>query len=103
MLDIWERIPAQVTHDRFDLTGNNNDNTYKNRPMLEGNPSDPKDFNSTAMRLARFNDCIRISNYMKQELELDTSFFDNVQTGKQNPWEKLIKNDVNRQMKQFNI
>lgn len=101
MLDVWERIPVQVTHNRFDLTGNNGDDTYKNRPMLEGNPSDPRDLNSTAMRLARFNDCIRISKHMKQELGLDTSFFENVQLGKQDPWEKLIKNDINGQMKQF--
>jgi hypothetical protein len=103
MLDVWERIPVAVTHDRYDLTGNNNDDTYKNRPMLEGNPSDPRDFNSSAMRLSRFNDCIRISDYMKTQLGLDTTFFENVQAGKQNPWEKLIKNDINQQMKQFNI
>ncbi len=40
MLDIWERIEVDVLHDRHDLTGNNNDETFQNRPMLEGNPKD---------------------------------------------------------------
>ena len=43
-LDIWERIPVHVTHDRRDLTGNNNDQTFNSRNMdqLEGNPNNPK-------------------------------------------------------------
>jgi hypothetical protein len=102
MLDIWERISVQVTHDRYDLTGNNHDDTYKNRPMLEGNPSDPRDFNSTAMRQLRFDDCGKLAQYMKQH-GIDTTFFENIMAGKQNPWEKLIKNDINQQMKQFTV
>lgn len=100
MLDIWQRIPVHVTHDRYDLTGNNHDETYKNRPMLEGNPADPRDFNSVAVRNLRFQDCGKLADHMKTQ-GLDTSFFENVMSGQQNPWQKLAANDVNQQMKQF--
>jgi hypothetical protein len=38
MLDIWERIPVWVLHDRADITGNNNDATFRERASLEGRP-----------------------------------------------------------------
>jgi hypothetical protein len=38
---------------------------------------------------------------MRNELGMDLSFFTNVFNGTQDPWEKLAKNDVNRQMVQF--
>ena len=46
MLDIWERIPVWVLHDRADITGNNNDATFKERASLEGRPFDEADFHS---------------------------------------------------------
>ena len=49
MLDIYQRIDVDVLHDRFDLTGNNNDDIFANRPMLEGNPNHPMDFHSREM------------------------------------------------------
>ena len=44
MLDLVEIVEIYATHDRADLTGNNNDDTQKNKKVLEGNPSDPRDF-----------------------------------------------------------
>ncbi len=101
MLDIWERIEVWVEHDRFDLTGNNFDSTFKNRAMLEGNPNNPHDFHSQQQMDLRHRDCFKLAAYLKNELDYDMTFFDNVFSGKQDPWEKLAKNDVNNQMIQF--
>ena len=53
---IMQNIDVEVLHDRFDLTGNNKDETYKNRPMLEGNPKDPRDLNHETFRRQRLED-----------------------------------------------
>lgn len=100
MLDIWQRIPVHVLHDRHDLTGNNHDATYENRPMLEGNPMDPRDFHSIQQSNIRHRDTYTIAQYLEKHGQ-DMSFFRNIWTGKQDPWEKLKANDVNRQMVQF--
>lgn len=102
-LDIWERIPVHVLHDRHDLTGNNNDSTFQNRPMLEGDPYNPKDFHSMEQSQIRHADAVKIAQYLKNELNQDISFFENIFAGKQDPWEKLKANDVNNQMKQFKL
>ena len=101
MLDIWERIEVDVLHDRHDLTGNNNDKTFQNRPMLEGNPKDSRDFHSVQQMALRHNDCAKIATYLQNERGHDMSFFANIFNGTQDPWEKLAKNDVNKQMVQF--
>lgn len=101
MLDIWQRIPVHVLHDRHDLTGNNGDETYKNRAMLEGKPNDPSDFHSVEQMELRHKDCAKLAAYMHNDLGMDLTFFNNVFNGTQDPWEKLAKNDVNRQMVQF--
>lgn len=101
MLDIWERIEVWVEHDRYDLTGNNLDATFKQRAMLEGKPNDPDDFHSVQMLDLRHRDCAKLATYMRNVLKLDVSFFENVFNGVQDPWEKLAKNDVNGQMVQF--
>lgn len=101
MLDIWERIEVDVLHDRHDLTGNNNDETFQNRPMLEGNPKDSRDFHSVQQMALRHNDCAKIATYLQNERGHDMSFFANIFNGTQDPWEKLAKNDVNKQMVQF--
>jgi predicted RNA-binding protein len=97
MLDILERIPVWVTHDRFDLTGNNHDETFKNRPQLEGNPKNPNDFHSDHWHHRRISDTEKIADYMKSK-GIDTTFWENIKLNKQNPWEKLEANDINKQM-----
>lgn len=42
-LGIVRNIPVDVLHDRFDLTGNNNDEIFNSREYAEGNPEDPQD------------------------------------------------------------
>lgn len=101
MLDIWERIPVWVEHDRHDLTGNNNDDTFKNRKMLEGKPGDPDDFHSVQQMNIRHRDCFKLAAYLKHTYAKDMTFFENIFKGTQDPWEKLAKNDVNHQMVQF--
>jgi hypothetical protein len=102
LLDIFERVPVWVTHDRSDLTGNNNDDTFKNRVMYEGNPKDPRDFHHSTWHLRRMYDADKLAEYMKSN-DLDTSFWENVKAGKQDPWVKLQQNDTNGQCKQFQI
>lgn len=100
MLDIYERIDVSVLHDRYDLTGNNLDETYRNRPMLEGKPDDPRDFHSTKMLDLRHRDAAKLAMHLRSIGE-STTFFENVFRGTQDPWEKLAKNDVNKLMVQF--
>lgn len=102
MLDVWERIPVWVTHDRYDLTGNNGDDTFKNRPMLEGNPHDPRDFHHIQWTALRMKDCDALSRHMK-DVGLDVSWWKNVCLGTQDPWIKLRENDPNEQVKSWKI
>lgn len=97
LVDIYQRIDVWVTHDRYDLTGNNLDDTFKNRPQLEGNPNNPNDFHSEYWHTRRMQDTEQISDYMKS-IGMDTSWWENVKLDQQNPWEKLEANDINRQM-----
>lgn len=101
-LDIMERIPVFVKHDRSDLTGNNTDETFKKRIMFEGNPTNPKDFHNVNVIKARIEEAEKLSQYMKSR-GIDTEFWEKVKVGKQDAWEKLKINDVNKQMFQFGV
>lgn len=103
-LDVWQRINVHVTHDRKDLTGNNNDATFLERRMdlLEGNPNNPKDFHNITWSNLRMRETEALSQYMASQ-GLNTSFWNNIKAGKQDPWEKLKINDVNKHMAHFNI
>jgi len=101
MLDIWERIPVDVVHDRHDLTGNNDDTTFKNRVMFEGNPSSPRDFHHPEWSAIRVAGCDKLAEYM-QENGISTKWWEAVKSNRQDPWAKLKVNDVNKQMVQFN-
>ena len=100
VLDVWERIAVDVTHDRYDLTGNNKDEIFETRPMLEGNPADSKDFHHITWRNKRVEDLQKLAKYMHSQ-GLDTSFLTAAFAGKQDPWEKLKANDVNNHMMQW--
>jgi len=99
MLDIWERIPVWVEHDRYDLTGNNFDDTFKNRPQLENQPNNPDDFHSQKWHTQRIQDSEKLSSYLKLK-GVDQTWWENVKAGTQNPWAKLEANDINNQMTQ---
>ena len=50
----------------------------------------------------RMNDCEKIANHLKTQGE-DTTWWENVKRGKQDPWQKLVINDINKQMVQFEL
>jgi len=102
LLDVWQRIEVWVTHDRHDLTGNNKDETFAKREMLEGNPNDPRDFQHVTWREIRHRDVDKLASYMKSR-GLDISWWRNVLKGVQDPWEKLKANDINNQCRQYTI
>ena len=64
MLDIFERIDFEFIHDRADITGNNDDETFQNRKYMEGNPSDPLDFGHADQQQARVSSAAKIAWYL---------------------------------------
>jgi hypothetical protein len=96
MLDIFERIEIYVTHDRYDLTGNNLDDTDKERVRYEGNPSNPMDYHNPTFIAGRQIDVEVIAKLMESK-NLDLTWYNNVKTGQQNPWVKMAENDPNKQ------
>jgi hypothetical protein len=102
MLDIMHNIDVVVVHDRHDLTGNNADATFQQRVMLEGWPSDPRDFNHLTWRNRRVNDAARICEMLEQQGQSMT-WFRSVIAGQQDPWAKMTSAefDPNRQLAVF--
>ena len=101
-VNIWERIEVNVLHDRADLTGNNRDNTFKERTLLEGNPNNPADFHHYDMVMIRMAECDKLNEYLGS-IGVDNSFWPKAKNNKQDPWEKLRINDTNKQMQQFTV
>lgn len=99
LCNIMVNIPVKVTHDRFDLTGNNNDEIYNNRPQLEGNPEDPRDLNSPQMTQRRYLESAKIMWYLK-EIDDYNDHFEQVLNGTTDPWKYLKLNDPNGQTAQ---
>lgn len=99
LLDIMQNIPVRVIHDRHDLTGNNRDSTFEERVILEGNPSDPRDFNHVDRRQHRINDAEKLCRLLESQGR-EMSWFRAVIAGTQDPWEKMIspEYDPNRQV-----
>lgn len=102
MLDLMQIVDIDVTHDRHDLTGNNQDNTARAKLALEGNPNNPSDFHHKTYSTARMIDCEKIAKYLASKGH-DMSFWEAVKLGKQDPWEKLKANDVNKQCVQLAV
>lgn len=100
MLDIMKQIPVKVLHDRADLTGNNRDETYKNRIIYEGNVQNPLDFNHANFRKLRFDDAHKIAKYLLDK-GYELTHWQSAYEGKTDVWSKMMAADVNNQMKQF--
>ena len=102
MMDIMCRLPVRVLHDRYDLTGSNKDTTFQSRDLksLEGNPNNPGDFNHTSQRQLRIDDCKKLAQYLK-DCGIDTNWWDEVVSGRRDPWTKMLAMDVNDQMKRI--
>ena len=89
MLDIFERIDVEFIHDRADITGNNDDETFKNRKYMEGNPEDPEDFGHPSKQQARINTAHKIAWFLEKTGEGDLTWWNKVKAGEQDPFEKM--------------
>jgi len=89
MLDIFERVDFSFIHDRADITGNNDDETFKNRKYMEGNPSDPNDFGHADMQKARVSSAHKIAWFL-EKIGQKSEWWENVRAGKQEPFEKMV-------------
>lgn len=88
MLDIFERIDVEFIHDRADITGNNDDDTFQNRKYMEGNPEDPRDFGHPNMQQARVATAYKIAWFL-EKIGQRSTWWDAVVAGTQNPFEKM--------------
>ena len=88
MLDIFERVDFEFIHDRADITGNNDDETFQNRRYMEGNPQDPKDFGHADMQGARVSSAAKIAWYL-DKIGKHSDWWDKVAEGTQDPFEKM--------------
>jgi hypothetical protein len=70
-----------------------------NRPMLEGRPEDPRDFNHQTWRNRRVKDAGVIADYFAKQGE-DITWWNNVIQGRQDPWAKMLspEYDPNKQL-----
>jgi glycosyltransferase involved in cell wall biosynthesis len=102
MLDIVVTIPVMIEHQRYDLTGKNGDDVFKNRPMLEGNPNNPRDFNHVTWRKRRMQEAMMIGNYLAP-LGYDLTHFKLGLENKVDIWEKMAALDKKGLLKQWKI
>jgi hypothetical protein len=88
------QLKSRCLHDRHDLTGNNNDTTYKERDLTrEGNPNRPGDFLHKDTVNLRWQWTLKM-NWLRKRLGQDNGFFDSVQEGKANYNDKLLEQDT---------
>jgi hypothetical protein len=99
LLDIMQVIEVDVIHNQVELTKDATD-PLKPKVRFEGNPANPHDFHNPQTSARRYQDCDTIAEYMRS-IDLDTSWWEGVKSGKSYPWEKLIALDINKQMSQF--
>ena len=103
MMDLIKIVDITISHNRPDLVKDKKeDATHKERVLLEGNPSNPLDFHNQNFINARLKDCDTIADYLKSTGR-DTSYWEKVKSGQQDPWNKLKANDPNGQMTQIRI
>jgi hypothetical protein len=73
------------------------------RVRFENSIHDVRDFHHKSWRDQRMKDCATLATYMHSVDPNSTTFFKNVLEGRQDPWEKLVANDINKQQIQFPI
>jgi hypothetical protein len=64
MLGIMKDVDIEVTHDRADITGNNNDTTFQERVYKEGSPNKPGDLHHVDMWNKRTGDASKLAWYL---------------------------------------
>lgn len=101
MLDIVENIPVNIVHERFDITGENHDATFKNRPIFEGNPQDPRDFNHKTKNSRRYEETNQLAEYIQNVEKRSLTRYHAALAGKVPMWDKMLELDVRKQMKVY--
>ena len=100
VVDCFQRIETVVTHDRHDLTGNNNDTTYAEREFLEGDATNPEDaFHPDMIKLKDLY-CQKVSWYLKRTGQ-DTGRWDKVKRKEVEPFALMHANDPNKHLGTF--
>ena len=97
-LDIFERLPIYCDHERADLTGTNDDETYQRRIVLEGDTTNPLDFNYPGIVQSRMDDAAKLAQWLQDVKNQDMSFFAECCEGTRDPWVKMRANDPNKQV-----
>ena len=85
MCGVFEKIDIEVLHDRADLTGGNDDQTFADRKYMEGNPEDPADFNHPNMQQARMHHATKIDWFLKRIGAVPSP----------SPFEKFLSGEIN--------
>ena len=95
--DCFQRIESVVTHDRHDLTGNNNDTTYAEREFLEGDPNRIGDaFHPEMVALKEIY--ARKVNWFLKAIGQNTGHFDKAMRKEIEPFAIMHANDPNKHL-----
>lgn len=89
MLDIFERIDVEFIHDRADITGNNDDETFQKREYKEGNPNDPEDFAHPDQQKARVQSTYKIAWFL-EKIGQPSEWWKKVVAGEVQAFEKMV-------------
>jgi hypothetical protein len=100
IVDCFQRIEATVTHDRHDLTGNNDDTTYAEREFLEGDPTNPKDAFHPDMVALKQQYVEKVVWFLKC-IGQDTGRWDKVLRKEVDAMALLHENDINQHLGVF--
>lgn len=93
LLDIVVTVPIYIEHERHDLTGKNQDDTYKEREILEGNPSNPLDFLYMTWRRERIQEAHKLYHHIKATRDIECQHLMDAEAGRVDPWEKMLALD----------
>ena len=96
LLDIMERTDIKADHNRFDLVGEQPDETYQQRQLFEGKPNDSRDLNHADSVQWRYMAAERLAWYLNLR-GINTDFWTGVKLGTQDPWLRMKENDINNQ------
>lgn len=95
LLDIVVTVPIYIEHERHDLTGKNQDATYNERKILEGNSLNPLDFLYMDYRKMRIQEAHTLYHHVKQTRGIELEHLMDAESGKVDPWAKMLAMDKN--------
>lgn len=95
LTDSMITIESKVLHDRADITGNNDDEIYQERVYLD-------DANTPQMVQMKQAYAAKWA-WFRKLLGQDSGWYDHWQAGHADPWDKMMKMDVNNQLVQIPI